>query len=178
MQKIKYPVGSKLKRPNFPGEVEIGDITSGGLIAFITNECDEVIDYMTQKQLDKAGFKLVSSFENFPKYLVVWKDGSYKFYYHPLDAEYSQNDPDWLTTININNYQKKLDEQGYTLVSSPRWVPEEDEVYYTIDSCGDFDFRSWGDYPVFDKFRLKSDNVFKTKEECQKKIDEINSREI
>lgn len=36
------------------------------------------------------------------KILVLWKDGSYRVYNNHLDAKYSENDPDWLLTLNLN----------------------------------------------------------------------------
>lgn len=73
--------------------------------------------------------------------------------------------------------QEKLDKEGYTLVSSPRWKPEVGQRYFfvTIERKVLDDF--WrGDKS--DIFLLRSENIYKTPEECQKKIDEINSREI
>jgi len=73
--------------------------------------------------------------------------------------------------------QKQLDDQGYALVSSPRWIPEMGDQYWTADFSGHARWETW-DGNQTDIFNLKRDNVFKTREECQKKIDEINSREI
>lgn len=119
LQKIKYPVGSKIKRGSFD-EVVIGDITSGGLIAFIVDKNGDVINYVTQKQLDEGNFNLVSA---------------------------------------------------------PRWIPEIGDTYFTIYNDGSWGSNIWKGDNV-DLFRLKTDNVKRTSEECQKKIGEINSREI
>lgn len=73
--------------------------------------------------------------------------------------------------------QAELDHYDYTLVSSPRWIPKEGIEKYWFYDGGEAWTRFWeGDSA--DIFHLKQDNVFKTEEECQKKIDEINSREI
>lgn len=32
--------------------------------------------------------------------ITIWKDGSWKVWAY-LDAYYAQNDPDWLTTISL-----------------------------------------------------------------------------
>lgn len=73
--------------------------------------------------------------------------------------------------------QEDFERLGYKLVSTPRWTPEIGEEYFTMYSDG-----SWGRYiwkgDKVDLFRLKTDNVKRTSEECQKKIDEINLREI
>jgi|SRR5882762_8485190 len=74
--------------------------------------------------------------------------------------------------------QEELDDLGYKLVSSPRWVPdEENENYFFINSLGIAEENSFHGKEFFE-FRLKCNNVFQTRQECQKKIDEINSREI
>ena len=119
MEKIKYPVGSKIKKASF-NEVIIGDKTSGGLIAFIIDKDGNAIDYMTQKQLDDSGF---------------------------------------------------------TLVSTPRWIPEKGEIYYFWTDTQWIQEKDWRGEEQ-DLFRLKQGKVCRTTEECQKKIEEINSREI
>lgn len=129
MQKIKYPVGSKLKvkgtREENDMEIEILDISKNEYAALI----------------------------------VVVKEKDHVAYFEK-----------WMT-------QEQLDEQGYKLVSTPRWIPEKDDKYYTIYSDGSWGRDIWkGDKD--DLFRLKNDNVKRTSEECQNKIDEINSREI
>ena len=73
--------------------------------------------------------------------------------------------------------QEDFERLGYKLVSTPRWIPEKGEIYYCVNSYGTGDERVW-ESSQRDIFTLKNDNVFKTGEECQKKIDEINSREI
>jgi hypothetical protein len=73
--------------------------------------------------------------------------------------------------------QEQLDEQGYKLVSTPRWTPEKGDEYCTMYSDGSWGRDIWKGDKV-DLFRLKTDNVKRTGEECQKKIEEINSREI
>lgn len=73
--------------------------------------------------------------------------------------------------------QEHLDICGYKLESTPRWIPEKGEVYYCVNSYGTGDERIW-ESSQRDIFTLKNDNVFRTTEECQKKIDEINLREI
>ena len=73
--------------------------------------------------------------------------------------------------------QEYLDMCGYKLVSAPRWIPEIGECYFASSNVGDLNSWNWCNND-WDRFRLKSDNVFKTREECQKKIEEINSREI
>lgn len=129
MQKIKYPVGSKLKvkgtREENDMEIEILDISKNEYAALI----------------------------------VVVKEKDHVAYFEK-----------WMT-------QEQLDEQGYKLVSTPRWIPEKDDKYYTIYSDGIWGRSIWNGDKV-DLFRLKNDNVKRTSEECQKKIDEINSREI
>jgi len=72
--------------------------------------------------------------------------------------------------------QEQLDEQGYKLVSAPRWIPEIGDQYW-FHSLGTPVDAIWKNRDV-GMFNLKNNNVFKTKEECQKKIDEINLREI
>ena len=65
----------------------------------------------------------------------------------------------------------------YELISSPRWIPEKDNIFWYYELSGAICCTKWeGD--EWSIFLLKSDNVFKTREECQKKIDEINAREI
>lgn len=120
MQKIKYPVGSKLKKQSSGVEIKIED--------FSKNE--------------------------FACLVRIIEDGEFE----------------WFT-------QEELDYFDYQLVSSPRWIPEKDVEKYWFYEGGQAWRRFWEGDPV-DMFRLKEGNVFKTKEECQKKIDEINSREI
>lgn len=120
MQKIKYSVGSTIK--NGDGEVKILDLSPNKEIACI----------------------------------------SFKTIHDGADG--------WLT-------QNQLDKMGFKLVSSPRWIPENGNDYYYIDDCGAKRKTDWRNDAI-DIFRFKSDNVFKTYEERQKKIDEINSREI
>jgi hypothetical protein len=72
---------------------------------------------------------------------------------------------------------EELDKNGYTLVSSPRWIPKIGDTYFTIYNDGSYGDWCWTGDKV-DLFRLKTDNVKRTREECQKKIDEINSRDI
>jgi hypothetical protein len=120
MQKIKYPVGSKLKNEN--GEIYIIDLTKNEFACLVS----------------------------------IKSEG---FYNGQI-----------LT-------QKELEEHGYTLVSSPRWIPNYGSYYWTIDSYGKIDNVEYKGDSV-DSFRLKTDNIFQTRQECQKKIDEINSREI
>lgn len=117
MQKIKYPVGSKLKNDIEEGKIE--EITSNG-------------------------FACILNINN-----LKWH---------------------WFS-------QQELDNYGWRLISSPRWIPKKSETYWAINSLGLPEFNNW-DGAEFDLFRLKNNNVFKTLEECQNKIDEINSREI
>lgn len=120
MQKIKYPVGSKLKSPHFSRLITIGDLSKNEFLA-----------------------------------AVFWAEDN--------------NFIGWLTQENIDDC--------YTLASTPRWTPEIGEEYFTMYNDGSLGSVIWkGDKD--DLFRLKNDNVKRTSEECQKKIDEINSREI
>jgi hypothetical protein len=73
--------------------------------------------------------------------------------------------------------QRELDFFIYKPISTPRWIPEIGERYFASSNVGDLNSWNWCNND-WDRFRLKSDNVFKTREECQKKIEEINSREI
>ncbi len=73
--------------------------------------------------------------------------------------------------------QEDLDNLGYIATFIPLWKPTVDDVYWYIGNQGEINEMEWvGDKS--DLFRLKNNNVFKTHKECQKKIDEINAREI
>ncbi len=74
--------------------------------------------------------------------------------------------------------QEQLDEQGYKLVSfPPRWIPEIGQNFFYATSAGLNERDIWKNN-TFQMYMLKDNNVFKTYEECQNKIDEINAREI
>lgn len=119
MQKIKYPVGSKLKNSN-DAKFIIGDLSQNGVLAAMFFIDGDFHDWQTQEMLDKY----------------------------------------------------------YTLVSSPHWVPKIGEIYWTIlTGYGEKKSGIWED-DATDRFRFKLGLVFKNFEECQQKIDEINSREI
>ena len=132
MQKIKYPVGSKLKvkgtREENDMEIEILDISKNEYAALI----------------------------------VVVKEKDHVAYFEK-----------WMT-------QEQLDEQGYKLVSTPRWIPEKGQKYWAIEALMEEIgmFEKIFTNNIVDKYFLKTDNMFRTLEECQKKIEEINSREI
>lgn len=73
--------------------------------------------------------------------------------------------------------QRELDFFIYKPISTPRWIPEKGEIYYFWTDTQWIQEKDWrGEEP--DLFRLKQGKVCRTTEECQKKIEEINSREI
>lgn len=76
--------------------------------------------------------------------------------------------------------QEQLDEQGYKLVSTPRWIPEKGQKYWAIEALSEEIgmFEKIFTNNIVDKYFLKTENMFRTEEECKKKLDEINSREI
>lgn len=123
MQKIKYPVGSKLKSPHFSRLITIGDLSKNEFLA-----------------------------------AVFWVEDN--------------NFIGWLTQENIDDC--------YTLVSTPRWIPEKGQKYWAIEALleeiGMFEKIFTNN--IVDKYFLKTENMFRTEEECKKKLDEINAREI
>jgi hypothetical protein len=88
---------------------------------------------------------------------------------HACLLKFSEEEIFWITQESLENY--------YTLVSTPPWIPEIGDTYFTIYNDGSYGDWCWTGDKV-DLFRLKTDNVKRTREECQKKIDEINSRDI
>jgi len=121
LQKIKYPVGSKLKNDLEEGIIE--EITPNGF-ACILNINDLKWNWLSQEELDHFDWKLVSS--------------------------------------------------------PARWIPKIGEQYWIIEVF----FEDIGaSEKIFtnnmvDKYFLKTNNIFRTSEECLKKIKEIDSREI
>lgn len=83
--------------------------------------------------------------------------------------QFGRHDFNWVTQEILDDY--------YKLVSSPQWIPKRGEEYYTWDDEKVIIGSIWCNDDI-DLFRLKQGKVSKSRNECQKKIDEINSRDI
>lgn len=88
---------------------------------------------------------------------------------------------DQINTFSWSMTKEQLDLNGYTL-KTPK---EEDEYYFYIsddgfisDSRQDNLFNDYYQHDVIDKFRLKSGNRFRTREEAEEKLKEILNRNI
>jgi hypothetical protein len=55
-----------------------------------------------------------------------------------------------------------------------RWVPNIEDCYCFIDDSGDICIKDWTGSKE-DKFRLSQDNVFKTKEETEKRLEYLEA---
>lgn len=74
---------------------------------------------------------------------------------------------DWHTECGLDNLGYKLD--------APEWKPEnlkKDDWYWFMDSWGDIADDPWEGNNK-DKYRLKTGNVYQTKEKAQEALDKI-----
>lgn len=65
-----------------------------------------------------------------------------------------------------NNFKSKLQEKV-----KEQW-PKEGDGYYFISDMGEVDFCDWVN-DEFDKFRLKTNNVFRTESEAEARLKEV-----
>jgi hypothetical protein len=97
--------------------------------------------------------------------------------------------------ISFHTTKKVLDDMGYKLKTSAKWMPENEERYfylgyklktsterwipeqgtryYFIDSTGVIDMDYWEGVKAYSHWRFASKNVFKTQEEAEEAYNKI-----
>lgn len=61
----------------------------------------------------------------------------------------------------------------YLNIKDKKWKPEQDEKYYFVDSLGKIEFDTYYVTSLHDVFLYHSNNMFKTKEEAEFRLEQI-----
>lgn len=80
-----------------------------------------------------------------------------------------------MKTIKIDENKVEVDGVIYERAKRGVWIPEVGDGYYCVSDMGWVDYSLWHDSDE-DNYRLNMGNVFKTREEAQKKAGQLHAQ--